>query len=394
MKDFFISYNQKDRAWALWIAQQLESVGYSTIIQAADMPPGSNFVLEMHRAAAEAARTIAVLSPDFLQSQFTQPEWAAAFAKDPASANRTLLPVRVRECQPAGLLAQIVYIDFVGKTREEARHLLLAGLDHERKRLSLPARFPMDEVRQHDCQNLSINEPLPKTIGQSDIQKDLDAPQIKVGPNIVAAWFRQVVNPLLWSLRAEVDLLQRHKWTWRQFRCELEHIKPIWVLVASYQDSLVEFLRLHPNFAVLVEQYHEERVKLIKACDSLQQLLEPNKKLSSLYEQAKADCSISHTGEPINQILLNGSDVEHKKFLAQYIVNRADEIFTGEVYKDVWNKYRNELLELLKTPEIIREHQQVVESGIALLRCVDELINSLIEIRRTLHLQYDVPLEN
>lgn len=61
-KDFFISYNKADRESAVWIAQQLEGAGYSTIIQAADMPPGSNFVLEMHQAATAAARTIAVLS--------------------------------------------------------------------------------------------------------------------------------------------------------------------------------------------------------------------------------------------------------------------------------------------------------------------------------------------
>jgi len=151
MKDFFISYNKADRDWAVWITQQLEDAGYSTVIQAEDMPPGSNFVLDMHKAAIEAERTITVLSPDFLQSQFTQPEWAAAFAKDPASANRTLLPVRVRECHPSGLLAQIVYIDLVGKEGEEARMELLDGLDRERERLSLPVPFPVDELIERYC---------------------------------------------------------------------------------------------------------------------------------------------------------------------------------------------------------------------------------------------------
>ncbi len=32
--DFFISYTGKDRAWAEWIAMQLEETGYHTIIQA------------------------------------------------------------------------------------------------------------------------------------------------------------------------------------------------------------------------------------------------------------------------------------------------------------------------------------------------------------------------
>ena len=96
--DFFISYNRADAAWAEWIAWQLEAADYTTVIQAWDFRPGGNFALQMQKAAAQAERTIAVLSPDFLASSFTQPEWAAAFAQDPTGAKGLLLPVRVREC--------------------------------------------------------------------------------------------------------------------------------------------------------------------------------------------------------------------------------------------------------------------------------------------------------
>jgi tetratricopeptide (TPR) repeat protein len=82
MKDFFISYNKADRAWAEWIAWQLDEAGYTTIVQAWDFRPGSNFVLGMQHAAIESARTIGVLSSDYLNALFTQPEWAAAFAQD------------------------------------------------------------------------------------------------------------------------------------------------------------------------------------------------------------------------------------------------------------------------------------------------------------------------
>src|SRR5882672_7993581 len=98
MADFFISYNKADRQWAEWIAWQLEEAGYSVVIQAWDFLPGENFALNMHRAAQEVQRTIAVLSETYLSSLYTQPEWAAAFAQDPTSTRRSLLPVRVREC--------------------------------------------------------------------------------------------------------------------------------------------------------------------------------------------------------------------------------------------------------------------------------------------------------
>jgi len=65
----------------------------------------------MQRAASECERTVAVLSPDYLASAFTQPEWAAAFAGDPTGKSQKLIPVRVRPCELVGLLKSVVYID-------------------------------------------------------------------------------------------------------------------------------------------------------------------------------------------------------------------------------------------------------------------------------------------
>ncbi len=124
--DVFVSYNKADRTWAVWIAWALEEAGYSGVVQAWDFRPGGNFVLAMHEAA-RARHTIAVLSPSYLAAEYTQAEWAAAFAGDPRGTGRKLMPVRVRECEPGGLLKQIIYIDLVGLDEEEARRELLAG---------------------------------------------------------------------------------------------------------------------------------------------------------------------------------------------------------------------------------------------------------------------------
>jgi tetratricopeptide (TPR) repeat protein len=141
-KHFFISYTSADRPWAEWIAWQLEQEGYTTLIQAWDFAPGSNFVLEMDTAARTAERTIAVLSPAYVQSGFTPSEWAAAFAHDPKGEQRLLVPVRIRPFNAEGLLRQVVYIDLVGRDEQEARTVLLAGVRHERaKPLTSPA-FP------------------------------------------------------------------------------------------------------------------------------------------------------------------------------------------------------------------------------------------------------------
>ncbi|MGP1372287.1 MAG: TIR domain-containing protein [Almyronema sp.] len=142
MKDFFVSYNSQDRTWAEWIAWTLEEASYSVIIQAWDFRPGGNFVLDMQKAARDSQRTIAVLSNNYLQAEYTHPEWATAFAKDPQSLKRLLIPIRVQECQPDGILGQIVYVDLVGCSAEAAaKEKILTMLQERAKPTAAPA-FP------------------------------------------------------------------------------------------------------------------------------------------------------------------------------------------------------------------------------------------------------------
>jgi TIR domain len=46
MKDSFVSYNSKDRAWAEWVAWELGEAGYSAVMQSWDFRPGSSFAPE------------------------------------------------------------------------------------------------------------------------------------------------------------------------------------------------------------------------------------------------------------------------------------------------------------------------------------------------------------
>ena len=48
--DFFVSYTGADRAWAEWIAWQLEAEGYTAVVQAWDFGPGRDWAHEMQQA--------------------------------------------------------------------------------------------------------------------------------------------------------------------------------------------------------------------------------------------------------------------------------------------------------------------------------------------------------
>jgi len=142
MKDYFVSYTGVDKQWAEWIAWALEEASYSTIVQVWDFRPGSNFLLDMQRALQDAQRIIAVLTPAYVQSEFCGVEWAAGLAEDPSGLERKLVPVRVAQCAPPGLLRALTYIDLVGLDEATARKTLLDGLNPGRMKPQTPPRFP------------------------------------------------------------------------------------------------------------------------------------------------------------------------------------------------------------------------------------------------------------
>jgi tetratricopeptide (TPR) repeat protein len=149
--DFFISYTGADQAWAEWIAEQLETAGYTIVLQVWDFRPGSDFLHQMQQAASSAQRTVAVLSPAYFGSAFGEAEWRAAFAKDPTGELGLLVPVRVQDCQPPGLLASRVYVDLVGLEEEAAAARLLAGIQQGRTRPPGKRPFPSQGTPAGAC---------------------------------------------------------------------------------------------------------------------------------------------------------------------------------------------------------------------------------------------------
>lgn len=126
--DFFVSYTGADRAWAEWIAWELETAGYTIVLQAWHMPPGSSFVHVMDEALQRTRHTLLILSPAYLRSEMAEAEWRAGFVADPGGIQRRLVPVRIEACQPTGLLADRVHIDLVGLDEAVAKAALLEGV--------------------------------------------------------------------------------------------------------------------------------------------------------------------------------------------------------------------------------------------------------------------------
>jgi hypothetical protein len=133
--DFFVSFTASDADWAEWIATEAERIPNTdgepskVLLQSWDFVPGGNWVAMIDKGVKLSERIIPVLSPAYLtESPYGTAEWQAMWPKDPNGTGRRVVPVRVRECSPAGLLGPVVYIDLVGREHADATRALADGL--------------------------------------------------------------------------------------------------------------------------------------------------------------------------------------------------------------------------------------------------------------------------
>jgi tetratricopeptide (TPR) repeat protein len=125
---FFISRAGEDSDIAKWIADLLKDAGHDITLQDYDFTSGS-FPEHIGRALAEADRFVAVLSPHYLEKQFTLAELHAAYARDPL---HLILPVHVAACKNPDLIKHLIYIDFAGKDEAQRKRALLDAVGPSR----------------------------------------------------------------------------------------------------------------------------------------------------------------------------------------------------------------------------------------------------------------------
>ena len=127
--DFFISHAGADRAWAEWVAWQLEAAGYRVELDVWDWAAGCNFMKAMNDALARCDRVVALFSTAYFdQSRYTSEEWTASLVHLPGVAEDRLVPVRVEDV-PAGqvppLLRPLAARNLFGLPEEQARRAVL-----------------------------------------------------------------------------------------------------------------------------------------------------------------------------------------------------------------------------------------------------------------------------
>jgi hypothetical protein len=128
-KKIFVTYARDDRDLAEWVAKTLQDAGHTIVIQAWDFKAGENFIKKMDQALVDCDHTIGIFSPAYLKSVYANAEWTAAYKQMlMGEKSRGYIPVKVVKCDPVGLLGPIVSIDLFDVDEDEARLLLLEGV--------------------------------------------------------------------------------------------------------------------------------------------------------------------------------------------------------------------------------------------------------------------------
>jgi hypothetical protein len=126
----FVSHAGRDRAWAEWLAWQLEHDSWDVTVelQCWDWQAGDNLVAKMTTALESCDRMLAVFSQAYFEpARWAPEEWTAAFRQ---AKNRPgfLISVRIDDAPAPALLAQLVAPALHGRPRGQARAELLGLL--------------------------------------------------------------------------------------------------------------------------------------------------------------------------------------------------------------------------------------------------------------------------
>lgn len=159
--DVFISYSHKDKDkdWVRgWLLPQLEAAGLRVCIDFRDFEPGLPSLVNMENAVERSRKTLIVLTPDWVKSEWTAFESLLIQTDDPAGRRARMIPLLLKPCEPPKRIAMLTYVDSTKPSEVEfqLQRLVAAIRGEPMPDVSQPASEP---PKATDTEPLQVVEP-------------------------------------------------------------------------------------------------------------------------------------------------------------------------------------------------------------------------------------------
>ncbi len=142
--DVFISYSSEDKAWVRGeLLQSIEQTGLKAFIDFRDFARGAPSIKECERGVEKCRKTLLILTPDYLESEWCEFEGIIAQTLSPANRDLRIIPLLKDKCKKPPRIGMLTHVDFTDDADHDLawRQLLTAlGAPPEPEPLPEPQR--------------------------------------------------------------------------------------------------------------------------------------------------------------------------------------------------------------------------------------------------------------
>lgn len=123
--DVFISYSSQDKEWVRrTLLPRLEKAGLKAFIDYRDFTRGAPSIKECQRGVEECRKILLVLTPNYVDSGWTEIENIMAQTLDPANRTLRMIPLLKAVCQKPLRIGSLTHIDFTPEADDDEQHTL------------------------------------------------------------------------------------------------------------------------------------------------------------------------------------------------------------------------------------------------------------------------------
>ena len=206
---------------------------------------------------------------------------------------------------------------------------------------------------------------------------------VELSKEIVSAWFKTVINPLLGNLEIERKRLDDKYWTWRFHVKQLELIRPIeGYLAPEYYPNYEQFCDIQKEANEVIESHDNGVKELTDACNLLYDKVE---------EIIRKDYFKMINATKNEELWGQYPKEDRSKLLAQYVVNNIPELSDRYLTAKFWNTHKKDFLALREQSSARPLCESVFKKGETLRILTQKLILALKDVRMRLSLEYGVP---